>query len=99
MLPELTMNLKLPMNIGLPHSIFSTSNFNLFFLALDCGLLNWTLLCAHCILIYFQTLHLSREERQATIHFKSVASAHAFYKKYQRYILDLSVIEVDLQTV
>jgi hypothetical protein len=41
---------------------------------------------------------MDKQERQATILFKSVASAHAFFKKYQRRILDdLSVIEVKLE--
>ncbi|XP_063902926.1 homeobox protein 5-like isoform X3 [Zophobas morio] len=45
-----------------------------------------------------QQLRVDKQERQATILFKSVASAHAFYKKYQRRILDdLSVIEVKLE--
>ncbi|XP_008193672.1 homeobox protein 2 isoform X3 [Tribolium castaneum] len=45
-----------------------------------------------------QKLRVDRQERQATILFKSVASAHAFFKKYQRRILDdLSVIEVKLE--
>ncbi|XP_044266328.1 putative uncharacterized protein DDB_G0285119 isoform X2 [Tribolium madens] len=45
-----------------------------------------------------QKLRVDTQERQATILFKSVASAHAFFKKYQRRILDdLSVIEVKLE--
>lgn len=40
---------------------------------------------------------MSTQERQATIQFKSVASAHAFYKKYQRFMLDLSMIQVTLK--
>ncbi|XP_050309628.1 RNA-binding protein 33-like isoform X2 [Anthonomus grandis grandis] len=43
-----------------------------------------------------QKLHRDNNERHATITFKSVASAHAFYKKYQRHLLDLSMIEVTL---
>ncbi|XP_017777739.1 PREDICTED: transcription factor mef2A-like [Nicrophorus vespilloides] len=46
-----------------------------------------------------QKIDLSPKERQVTIHFKSVASAHAFYKKYQRFMLDLSVIQVALKAV
>lgn len=44
----------------------------------------------------FQNLEMSSKERQAKIRFKSVASAHAFYKKYQRHMLDLSMIQVEL---
>ncbi|GJQ70305.1 hypothetical protein Trydic_g22743 [Trypoxylus dichotomus] len=44
-----------------------------------------------------QNLQMSAQERQATIQFKSVASAHAFYKKYQRFMLDLSMIQVSLK--
>ncbi|XP_066259129.1 uncharacterized protein [Euwallacea similis] len=43
-----------------------------------------------------QKLHRDKNERHATITFKSVSSAHAFFKKYQRYMLDLSMIEVSL---
>lgn len=46
-----------------------------------------------------QKLHRDNNERQATIIFKSVASAHAFYKKYQRHMLDLSMIEVQLSAM
>lgn len=49
------------------------------------------------LFMYFQKLQLSTKERQATIEFKSVASAHAFFKKYQRYMLDLSMIQVTLK--
>ncbi|RZC36054.1 hypothetical protein BDFB_001622 [Asbolus verrucosus] len=44
-----------------------------------------------------QKLRMDKQERQATILFKSVASAHAFFKKYQRHMLDLSVIDVKLE--
>lgn len=47
----------------------------------------------------FQKLQMSPKERQATIEFKSVASAHNFYKKYQRFMLDLSMIQVTLKPV
>uniref|UniRef100_A0AAR5PM57 RRM domain-containing protein n=1 Tax=Dendroctonus ponderosae TaxID=77166 RepID=A0AAR5PM57_DENPD len=43
-----------------------------------------------------QKLHRDKNDRHATITFKSVASAHAFFKKYQRHMLDLSMIEVVL---
>lgn len=39
---------------------------------------------------------MDTNERQATIHFDSVASAHKFYTKYRRYMIDLSMIQVDL---
>lgn len=42
-------------------------------------------------------LQMSLKERQATIQFNSVASAHAFFKKYQRTMLDLSMIQVSLK--
>ncbi|XP_022902246.2 uncharacterized protein [Onthophagus taurus] len=44
-----------------------------------------------------KNLVISPIERQATIEFKSVASAHTFYKKYQRFMLDLSMIQVVLK--
>ncbi|XP_031342746.1 RNA-binding protein 33-like isoform X1 [Photinus pyralis] len=44
-------------------------------------------------------LQMSPMERQATIQFNSVASAHAFFKKYQRTMLDLSMIQVTLKPV
>ncbi|KAK9869667.1 hypothetical protein WA026_003415 [Henosepilachna vigintioctopunctata] len=43
-----------------------------------------------------QKLQMEKAERQATIHFKTVASAHAFYKKFRRHMIDLSIIQVDL---
>ncbi|XP_076269280.1 uncharacterized protein LOC143201945 isoform X1 [Rhynchophorus ferrugineus] len=43
-----------------------------------------------------QNLQRDINERQATILFKSVASAHNFFKRYQRHMLDLSMIEVSL---
>ncbi|XP_018321934.1 uncharacterized protein LOC108734771 isoform X2 [Agrilus planipennis] len=46
-----------------------------------------------------EKLQMSPKERQATIQFKSVASAHAFFKKYQRFMLDLSMIQVTLKQV
>ncbi|KAK5646035.1 hypothetical protein RI129_004499 [Pyrocoelia pectoralis] len=44
-------------------------------------------------------LQMSPKERQATIQFNSVASAHAFFKKYQRTMLDLSMIQVTLKPI
>ncbi|XP_044751877.1 homeobox protein 12-like isoform X2 [Coccinella septempunctata] len=43
-----------------------------------------------------QKLQMETNERQATIHFDTVASAHKFYNKYRRYMIDLSMIQVDL---
>ncbi|KAL3283028.1 hypothetical protein HHI36_006187 [Cryptolaemus montrouzieri] len=43
-----------------------------------------------------QKLQMEKKERQATIHFSTVASAHAFYKKFRRHMMDLSMIQVDL---
>lgn len=45
-----------------------------------------------------QKFEMSPSERQATIQFKSIASAHAFFKKYQRFMVDLSMVTVVLKT-
>lgn len=47
-------------------------------------------------LLHFQKLQMETNERQATIHFDTVASAHKFFNKYRRYMIDLSMIQVDL---
>lgn len=44
----------------------------------------------------FQNIQMSPNLGQAIIRFKNIAHAHNFYKKYQRKMVDLSLIDVTL---